>query len=168
MQTTDFRKAAQSYGECACARQPNELQCSPRTSKCYPIGTEIAVHQTAGGIAHLHIVVLDYHPSRLRHLRHRYRRDERAGLRGYLDMLDRRWDAAEKSLAEAIRLTPYLTRPHFNLAMVHYERGEINAADKELAFALRYDSPELAVVHRAQGERKKSEVLGRKQSATSG
>lgn len=87
-------------------------------------------------------------------------------LLGYLDMQDRNWDAAEKSLNEAVRLTPYLTRPHFNLAMVHYERREINAADQELAFALRYDSPELAVIHRAQGERKKNEVLKRARSTT--
>ncbi len=82
-------------------------------------------------------------------------------LLGYLSMRSGDWDAAEKSLGEAIRLTPYLTRPHFNLAMAHYERGRIEAGDKEMEFALRYDSPEMAVIHRAQADKKKAEVLAR-------
>jgi tetratricopeptide (TPR) repeat protein len=86
-------------------------------------------------------------------------------LLGYLSMLSADWDGAEKSLNEAIRLTPYLTRPHFNLAMVNYERGRSEAGDKELAFALSYDSPEMAATHRDQAAKKKAGLLARSQTA---
>ena len=85
-------------------------------------------------------------------------------LLGYLSMQAGDWSSAEKSLNEATRLTPYLTRPHFNLAMLHYERGDAAAGDKELAFALRYDSPEMATIHRAQAAKKKAELLARGQA----
>lgn len=88
-------------------------------------------------------------------------------LLGYLSLRSGDWDSAEKSLNEAIRITPYLTRPHFNLAMLHYERGNMAEGDRELAFALRYDAPEMIPIHRAQADRKKAEVLARRGSATS-
>ncbi len=82
-------------------------------------------------------------------------------LLGYLSMRSGDWAGAEKSLGEAIRLTPYLTRPHFNLAMVNYERGRIEAGDKEIDFTLRYDSPEMAAIHGDQAKTKKAAALAR-------
>lgn len=82
-------------------------------------------------------------------------------LLGFLSMRAGDMDNAEKSLREAARLMPYLTRPHFNLAMVNYERGRIDEGDEEIAFALRYDSPTLAFSHRLHACKKRAEVLAK-------
>ncbi|HTJ97519.1 MAG TPA: tetratricopeptide repeat protein [Rhodocyclaceae bacterium] len=82
-------------------------------------------------------------------------------LLAYIHMHQQRWQEAEADLREAIRLSPYLTRPHYNLALVLYERGELQAGDEELAFAVRYGSPELAASHQRLGQQRRSEVMQR-------
>ncbi len=66
-----------------------------------------------------------------------------------------RRDEAEQALRQAISLTPYLTRPHFNLAKLLYERGDWEAGDRELDIALRYDTAAMAEYHRREGQEKK-------------
>jgi tetratricopeptide (TPR) repeat protein len=79
-------------------------------------------------------------------------------LLGYLSMESGDLDEAEKSLRKSIRLSPYLTRPHFNLAMLHYQRKHVDAGDVEMAFVLHYDSPEMADYHRRQANKKRAEL----------
>jgi tetratricopeptide (TPR) repeat protein len=87
-------------------------------------------------------------------------------LLGYLSIGSGDWDAAEKSLTASMRLSPYLTLPHFNMAKVHYARGQIDAGDTELAFALRYDTAEMAEVHRALAAKFKADQLARGSAAS--
>ena len=82
-------------------------------------------------------------------------------LLGYLSLRADEWDDAETSLQAAIRESPYLTRPHFNLAMLYYGRGRIAEGDRALDFALRHDAPEMAVIHRTQAAEKRAESIRR-------
>ena len=88
---------------------------------------------------------------------------EAYNLLGYLNMRLGKWDEAEQALSEAVRITPYLTRPHFNLAMLYLDRGRNASAQKEIDFIFKYDTPEMAEVHARQIAEKKAEIaLGRK------
>jgi len=76
---------------------------------------------------------------------------EAQNLLGYICLRQGRIDEAERALRLSIALTPYLTRPHYNLAVLLYQRGERAEGDRELAFAERYGAPELAEAHRRFG-----------------
>ncbi len=85
-------------------------------------------------------------------------------LLGYLSLHSGDWGGAEKALLESARLMPYLTRPHFNLAMLYYQTNRIDDGDRELAFALRYDSPTAAFSHRLLACKKRAEALAKRSS----
>ncbi len=80
---------------------------------------------------------------------------EAYNLLGYIHIKQGRSGEAEEALRRSMALTPYLTRPHFNLALLLYERGDWDGGDRELAFAMRYGSPELAEAHRQLGKEAK-------------
>lgn len=80
---------------------------------------------------------------------------ESYNLLGYLLLRQGRLDEAERALRQSIVLTPYLTRPHYNLALLLYERGDWVGGDKELAIAIRYGAPDLALAHRRAGNERK-------------
>lgn len=82
---------------------------------------------------------------------------EAYNLLGYICLRQGRFGEAEQALRRSIVLTPYLTRPHYNLAMLHYEQGNWEEGDRELAFAVRYGAPELAAAHQRLGSEKKQE-----------
>lgn len=91
----------------------------------------------------------------------RFDQSEALNLIAYLHMQRGQWDAAEVALQEAIGLTPHLTRPHFNLAMIHYERGRQAAGDAEIAFVLRYDPPPMAALHRRLARERQAQIAQR-------
>ena len=93
---------------------------------------------------------------------------EALNLRGVLDMRAGNWNHAEQSLERAISYTPYLTRPHFNLALVYYQRGDIDAGDREMAFVLRYDPPDLLATHRSEAAKKRGAPLPQQVTADQG
>jgi tetratricopeptide (TPR) repeat protein len=74
----------------------------------------------------------------------------------YLKQL--RWEEAEQALSRAICLTPQYSQPHFNLAMLLYERGDWDGGDKELALAVRFSTPTMAIVRQRLGNEKKTQV----------
>jgi tetratricopeptide (TPR) repeat protein len=76
---------------------------------------------------------------------------EAYNLLGYIHLKQGRNSEAEQSLRESIALAPYLTRPHYNLALLLFERGDLEGGDRELAFAVRYGNPELAEAHQRLG-----------------
>jgi len=80
---------------------------------------------------------------------------EAQNLLGYICLRQGRIEEAERALRLSIALTPYLTRPHYNLAVLLYQRGERAEGDRELAFAERYGAPELAEAHRRFGREAK-------------
>ena len=83
----------------------------------------------------------------------RYTVSEALNLLAHIQMQQARWAAAESNLQEAIRLTPYLPRPHYNLALLNYRQGRIETADAALQLALRYAAPEQADVFRREAAR---------------
>jgi protein O-mannosyl-transferase len=80
---------------------------------------------------------------------------EAYNLLGFIQLRQGRLDEAEQALRQSIELTPYLTRPHFNLALVHYQRGEWTAGDRELDFAARYATPDDRIAYLRFGGEKK-------------
>lgn len=76
---------------------------------------------------------------------------EAYNLLGYIYLKQGRSAEAEQALRRSIALAPYLTRPHYNLALLLYERGNLEEGDRELAFAVRYGNPELAEAHQRLG-----------------
>jgi tetratricopeptide (TPR) repeat protein len=76
---------------------------------------------------------------------------EAHNLLGYIYLKQGRGAEAELALRQAIALTPYLTRPHYNLALLLYQRGDREDGDRELDFAVRYGNPELAAAHQRLG-----------------
>jgi tetratricopeptide (TPR) repeat protein len=85
---------------------------------------------------------------------------EAYNLLGYIYLKQGRSDETEQALRRSIALAPYLTRPHYNLALLLFERGDLQGGDRELAFAVRYGNPELAEAHQRLG----SEAKRRKQA----
>ena len=83
---------------------------------------------------------------------------EALNLEGYLHMQLGEWELAERELRAAAGMTPYLTRPYFNLAMLEYHRGNIEEARRQLATALRYDTPQMAAVHRQLAAKREKEL----------
>lgn len=79
-------------------------------------------------------------------------------LLGYIYLQQGRTDEAERVLRQAIASSPYLTRPHYNLALALYGRREWEAGDRELAFAVQYGTPELAEAHRRLAMQRKKEL----------
>lgn len=86
---------------------------------------------------------------------------EAQNLLGYICLRQGRIAEAERALRLSIALTPYLTRPHYNLAVLLYQRGEQAEGDRELAFAERYGAPELAEAHRRFGSEAKARAAPR-------
>jgi len=80
---------------------------------------------------------------------------EAHNLLGYIYLKQGRSAEAEQALRRSIALAPYLTRPHYNLALLLYERGNLEEGDRELAFAVRYGNPELAEAHQRLGNETK-------------
>ncbi|MBU0751510.1 MAG: tetratricopeptide repeat protein [Gammaproteobacteria bacterium] len=89
---------------------------------------------------------------------------ESYNLLGYLLLRQGRLDEAERALRQSIALTPFLTRPHYNLALLRYERGDWAGGDAELAFAERYGAPDLAAAHRRAGNERKRALQNAAQS----
>jgi tetratricopeptide (TPR) repeat protein len=80
---------------------------------------------------------------------------EAHNLLGYIHLKQGRSGEAEQALRRSIALAPYLTRPHYNLALLLFERGDLEGGDRELAFAVRYGNPELAEAHQRLGREAK-------------
>jgi hypothetical protein len=76
---------------------------------------------------------------------------EAYNLLGYIYLKQGRSSEAEQALRQSIVLAPYLTRPHYNLALLLFDRGDLEGGDRELAFAVRYGNPELAEAHQRLG-----------------
>lgn len=74
---------------------------------------------------------------------------EALNLLAHIQLRQGRSEAAEANLREAIRLTPHLPRPHYNLARLLYARGMEAAGDAELAAAVRSATPAMGVAFRA-------------------
>lgn len=89
---------------------------------------------------------------------------ESYNLLGYIHLRQGRLVEAEQALRQSIALTPYLTRPHFNLALLLYDRGDWAGGDAELAFAVRYGAPDLAQAHQRAGDQRKRELRAARQS----
>jgi tetratricopeptide (TPR) repeat protein len=85
---------------------------------------------------------------------------EAYNLLGYIYLKQGRSGEAELSLRRSIALAPYLTRPHYNLAVLLFDRGDLEGGDRELAFAVRYGNPEMAEAHLRLG----SEARQRRQA----
>lgn len=79
----------------------------------------------------------------------RYGVSEALNLLARIQMQQGRWHAAEANLREALRLTPALARPHYNLALLHYLRGDLASGDAELATATMHAAPEVVAAFRA-------------------
>ncbi len=80
---------------------------------------------------------------------------EAYNLLGYIYLKQGRSGEAEQALRQSIALAPYLTRPHYNLALLLFDRGDLEAGDRELAIAVRYGNPELAEAHQRLGSQAK-------------
>jgi protein O-mannosyl-transferase len=87
---------------------------------------------------------------------------EALNLLGYLHMRLGELDAAEEALNRAIQLTPALSRPHFNLAMLDLERGREESARRELGIALGYDSPRMMEIHERFAAEKRADIARRR------
>lgn len=84
-----------------------------------------------------------------------YRQSEILNLKAFIQMSQHRYAEAEVPLREAIALTPYGARPHYNLALVRYELGDWEGGDRELALAIRYGLPESAAEFARVGAEKR-------------
>lgn len=82
-------------------------------------------------------------------------------LLGYIQLQQGEGNAAQRSLTQAIAAMPRLSRPHYNLALLHYDRGEWTAGDAELAIAVRYAPPALAAAFRRLGAERKRAAAGK-------
>lgn len=71
---------------------------------------------------------------------------EALNLLAHIQMQQGRLAAAAANLHEAVRLTPFLPRPHYNLVLLHYAQGDLKQGDAELALTLRYAAPAQAVL----------------------
>lgn len=89
----------------------------------------------------------------------RYGVSEALNLLAHIQMEQGRLSAAAANLREAVRLTPHLPRPHYNLALLHYARGELAQGDTELALTLRYAAPQHAPLFSRQAERARARAL---------
>jgi len=76
-------------------------------------------------------------------------------LLGLIQFRQGRYREAEQSLRQSIALTPYLTHPHYNLALLHYEHGDWSAGDRELGVAVRYGTTNQARAYQRFGGEKK-------------
>ncbi|HXC38755.1 MAG TPA: tetratricopeptide repeat protein [Burkholderiales bacterium] len=85
-------------------------------------------------------------------------RAEALNLLGLLYMRGGDLDSADKALREAVKTAPFLTRPHFNLAMLAYQRRDIAGARREMDMAIQYDAPQMAVFHRRSAAEKEKEL----------
>lgn len=85
-------------------------------------------------------------------------RAEALNLLGLLYMRGGELDSADKALQEAVKTAPFLTRPHFNLAMLAYQRRDIAGARREMAVAIQYDAPQMAAFHRRSAAEKEKEL----------
>jgi hypothetical protein len=90
--------------------------------------------------------------------KHRLDLAESLNLKGYILMHQKRWDEAERALRAAVAATPHLARPHFNLAMVAYERRDLATARAEMAVAESDDAPPMAALHRRLAAEKEREL----------
>ena len=91
----------------------------------------------------------------------RYGVSEALNLLAHIQMQQGRLDAAEANLREAMRLTPYLPRPHFNLALLHYRQGKLDQGDAELALCLQYAAPEQRALFSRQAGLARDEASAR-------
>lgn len=85
-------------------------------------------------------------------------RAEAWNLLGYVYLQQGRTEEAERVLRQAIASSPYLTRPHYNLALALYGRREWEAGDRELAFAVQYGTPEQAEAYGRLATQRKKEL----------